>query len=140
MLCVRCVSLGYCPSRWSHLVRDDELSEPLFLIDFKLFVTRYAFRTRLTPDQWLDHLTGLYRDYPGWLRNQCGEEVFLDMTVFEVPHIREWFRDFVRPVPVGVRPRIKASAKERVRAFTTIMRAHFPEEAMMWGVRAANDN
>lgn len=140
MFCLRCISLGFCPKVFSTVFSDSELSRDHFLADFRTFLVRYSFEQRLLPSQWHDHLCGLYRDYRGWIKDREGSEVFLNMEVFEHPNIREWFRDFIRPISPGVHPRLRAETKERVRVFATIMRAHFPEEAMMWGVRAANDN
>lgn len=119
---------------------DEEISREEFIIDFKSFLVAYSFKERLLPSEWHEHVCSLYRDYRGWISDKAGSEVFLEMEVFEVPHIREWFRDFIQPVPPGVQARIRLEARERIRALATIMRAYFPAEAMLWGVRAANDN
>lgn len=139
-MCVGCISRQYCKRLISPIFRDDELRRPFFQTDFRAFLFVYTFKHRLCFSQWHEHLCGLYRDYRGWISDQVGDEVFLDMEVFEHPNIREWFRDYIRPVPLGVRPRLRGESKERVRTLATIMRAYHPEEAMMWGVRAANDN
>jgi len=41
-----------------------------------------------------------------------GRTVFLDMGVFEVPHIRDWFRDFYcTPCPPHITPYVRGEAK-----------------------------
>ena len=139
-LCTNCFVQGYCERAFARIVSDEVLSNASWLIDFKRFLVQYSFAKKLKPGDWQDHLADLYCNYKGWIRGPSGEEIFLDTQAFEIPHIREWFRDFIQPIPQSVRPRIRGSARERVRVLATIMRAHYPVEASLWGVRAANDN
>jgi hypothetical protein len=134
-LCNQCIGLGYCRKLNAHLVSDAELANPEFIRD----VRTAADELCITRDQWRDHLSNLYRDYRGRILDREGNEVFLDMEVFEKasPY---WFRDFcITPRP-GVRPRVRQAARERVRVMATILRAVFPDAAQFWGVCPANDN
>lgn len=140
MFCTECAVEQYCKRLAALVYSDEEIRSHLFQSDFRLFLARYSFREGILFSEWHDHLCGLYRDYHGCIKGRDGSEVYLDLGVFEHEHIREWFRDFIQIVPPGVRPRLRGETKERVRVFATIMRAHFPEEGMMWGIRAANDN
>ena len=122
----------------SKLVNDQELRNGKFLYDSKAS----CFARNKTPEDWIEHVHDLYRDYRGRIIDHEGHEIILNMNVFEVPFIREWFRDFAcTPCLPGVRPRIRTVARPRVRVLLTIIRARFPEEAEHWGSReAANDN
>lgn len=135
-LCPACMSVGYCPKKSVAVVSDDQLSDPDYLRDFKEFV-RFL---DISDCRWLEHLSNLYRDFPGWIVGPEGEEVFLDMEEFERPNIREWFRDFSTPMRDGARPRVREEARERVRILATVLSARYPFDAMLWGVRVANDN
>jgi hypothetical protein len=136
-LCAQCLPLGYCRRLQSKVVSDAELSNPEFIRDLR----GHAYGRGFTRDAWLDKLANFYRDYPGTITDENGTEVMLDMEVFEHPGIRDWLRDFAcTPCPVEVTPRVRREAWERVRVMATILRAHAPEEASQWGVRAANMN
>ncbi|GER05189.1 hypothetical protein JCM17846_28710 [Iodidimonas nitroreducens] len=118
------------------LVSDIQIENPNFLSDLRLFTSELS----ISPDHWLNYLVDAYRDYRGLVVFN-GEEVFLNMEVFETDGIREWFRDWAcAPVPEGVRPRLREESRERIRALATILSTRFPFEASMWGVRAVNDN
>lgn len=135
-LCPACMNGGYCPKKSVAVVGDDKLSDPDYLRDFKEFV-RYL---DVSDFRWHEHLSNLYRDFPGRIVGQDGKEVFLDMEEFERPNIREWFRDFLKPLRDGARPRVREEARERVRILATVLSAHHPFDAMLWGVHVANDN
>ena len=135
--CTDCIFSGYCRKRRSSLVNDGELRNPEFIRD----VRAKANSLNICSDHWLEFLTGLYRDYPGWIMDAGGDEVFLDMEEFELPNIKVWFQEFCcTPCPPHVQPRVRVEARERVRALATILRACFPVEAYFWGRRPANDN
>lgn len=137
MHCYRCLGLGYCPKIRTLIVSDLELSNPEFLRSVRLT----AYRHNISSYQWLDEVYSLYRDYHGWICDERGQEVLLDLEVFETPNIRTWFRDFCcRPLPEGSMPRVRGESKERVRVLATILRARFPVSAATWGVWVANDN
>lgn len=139
-LCYRCLNSGFCAKQKTKVVSDTSLSNPYWLRDFKFFLVLYSYRNKIPPSKWADHLSDLYCRYLGWIAGPGGEEIFLNTEVFELPHIREWFRDFIQIVPNGVTPHVNALAFERVRVMATIMAAHHPISAVMWGVRPANDN
>ncbi|WP_282091456.1 hypothetical protein [Epibacterium ulvae] len=134
-LCPSCMKNGFCRRKAASLVSDDQLNNSEYLRDLKAF----ARRVNLPDCQWHEFLVDLYRDFPGWV-SDGEDEVFLDMEEFERPYIREWFRDFLRPLPDDVQPRVRAEAKERVRIMATLLTAHYPATTMLWGVRAANQN
>ncbi|KCZ93829.1 hypothetical protein [Hyphomonas johnsonii] len=138
--CRECLIAAYCKRLVTPIFVDDELKRPFFQSDLKAFLVRYTYTHGLPPSEWHEHLVDLNRDYRGWYKSGDGREVLLRLSVFEIPHIREWFRDYIQIVPNGVETRLRGESKERVRVLATIMRAYYPEEAMMWGVRAANDN
>jgi len=135
-LCTACMTSGFCPKKSVAVVGDDELNDPDYLRDFKEFV-RFL---DVSDCRWHEYLTDLYKDYPGWIVGPDGKEVFLDMDEFERPNIREWFRDFCTPLRDGAKPRVREEARERVRIFATVLSAHYPFDAMLWGIRVANDN
>lgn len=136
-LCVDCICIGYCIKRSVKLVSNQELANPDFLRDIR----RFALSLDIPYTQWLEYLSDTYRDYPGWVVGPDNQEVMLDMEVFETPGIDYWFRHFCcTPLAEGATPYIKDVAIERVRVLATILRASNPKAALMWGVRAANDN
>lgn len=136
-LCLYCLSNGYCRKLITPLVTDAELADPEFIRDLRNFASRLP----LSYCDWLDGLSDLYKDYPGWIMGPDDKEVMLDMEQFEQPNIQYWFRDFCcTPCPPNVTPRVRKEARERVRVLATILRARFHGDALMWGLRAANDN
>lgn len=142
LLCVSCRLHGYCYRICTQLVTDDELENAQFIRD----VRATALAESIDAAEWHEHVANLYRDYRGWVENSeaksgTQQEVFLDMQVFEVASIREWFRDFCcTPCPDDVMPRVRCEARERVRVLATILRASYPLRASLWGSQTANDN
>lgn len=136
-LCPTCLGVGYCRELNTPLVTDAELADPEFIRDLRNFASGLP----LNCYDWLDGLSDLYRDYPGWIMGPDGQEVLLDMEQFEQPNICYWFREFCcTACPPNVTPRVRKEARERVRVLATILRARFRGDALMWGLRAANDN
>ena len=137
LLCPACRLDGYCSRLVTQIVTDDELNNPEFVRD----VRALAYTLYVEPIDWLDYLDALYQDYRGWISDGSSEEVFLDMEEFDRSYIEDWFERFCcTPCPANVTPRVQERSQERVRIVATILRARFPERAMLWGVRAANDN
>jgi len=137
VFCVNCFTNGYCLKHQAFMATDLDINNPDFLRDLRSYVLSLG----VTCDQWADYLADAYRDYAGRILDAAGQEVFLDMEVFEVPNIRYWFRDWCNtPCPETTVPRIRRETRERVRVLATILRACNPKAALMWGVRAANDN
>lgn len=135
--CPICPCRDYCRQRRTEIVTDTQLDDAEFIRDLRA----HTSSLNVNDEGWRDYLTDCYRDYRGWISDRDGNEVFLDMDELERPSIREWFRDFCcRPCPDHVTPHVRKEAWERVRIVATIMKAKFPAEAIMWGVRAANDN
>ena len=135
-ICTSCICLGYCIKRKSRLVSDREMT-PHFVRDLRM----YAHSLSIPYTAWRDYITDEYRDYEGWVATPSGKETSLDMEVFETDSIQYWFRDFCcTPCPDDIVPYVKDSAPERVRILATILRARNPKAALMWGIRAANDN
>jgi hypothetical protein len=136
-LCIQCLSKGYCPKIQTPIISDEELSNPDFVRDIRNF----ASGLDIDPTYWLETLYNMYCQYPGWIVDRNGQEVFLDLEHFETRFIREWFRDWAcQPIAENVRPRIREESRERIRILGTILKAKYPGSAMMWGVRPANDN
>lgn len=105
--------------------------------------------------RWLDFVLELFARFEGCVVDELGQPVELNTEIFlpsdeEIDRgqasavqvrIRGWFNEtFCACVPAHVTPHIRAEALERFGLVATILRAAFPREAMMWGVRAANDN
>ncbi|MCB1838646.1 MAG: hypothetical protein KDI61_00080 [Alphaproteobacteria bacterium] len=102
----------------TRLVTDAELGDPAFIRSLRGF----CYRLNVSSYQWLDFLTDLYRDYRGCIVDEAGHRVYLDMDVFEIPHIRDWFRDFCcTPCPPHITPYVRGEAKERARVLATIL-------------------
>ena len=134
---MQCYSGGYCKNLQSRIVSDQELANPLFVAHVRQTANELGFEA----SEWLDAVYDLYCEYRGCIVDANGREIFLDLEPFEVPFIREWFRDWAcKPAKCGVRPRVREESRERIRVLATILRARYPERAMMWGVVAANDN
>lgn len=138
--CVPCRLLGYCQRIKTPHVTDDELANPEFVRDLRAT----AYDEGVSDSEWHDHVTDLYRDMRGWVVDEESaheNEVLLDMRNFDIPSIREWFRDWCcEPCPPEVTPRVRPEAKERVRVLATILRGTYPVRASLWGVRPANNN
>lgn len=136
-LCAECIGHGFCKKCESVLVTDTELEDPIF----RRNVQRTAHNLDVSASDWLEHVNDLYREYRGRIVTKNGAEVLLDMECFETSSIREWFRDFVNaPVDADKPSRLRGESKERIRALATILRAHYPVEAMLWTVEVANDD
>lgn len=102
----------------TRLVTDRELADPAFIRALR----DLCYSLNVSSYQWLDFLTDLYRDAHGCIVDESGRTVFLDMDVFEIPHIRDWFRDFCcTPCPPHITPYVRGEAKERVRILATIL-------------------
>ena len=135
LLCLECRILGYCHKKTVKIVSDRELAD----VEFLKRVRATAKALDYSPSEWVEKLSNFYRDFDGAIVDDAGEEVYLDMEVLEAEHIREWFRDWVnKPIPAGVRPRLRQESKERIRVLATILRARFPFDSIQWLV--ANDN
>ena len=137
MFCGCCDVLDYCRNIKSQLVSDSELSDPEFIRD----VRNFAHSLNISSYHWREYLNNLYRDYKGWIEGPDGSEIFLNMRVFEFEHARLWFRQFCcTPTRDHIKPYVRREARGRAKIVATILRASFPDAAMMWGKRAANDN
>lgn len=134
--CMQCIGQGFCPKISVRFVSEQQVKDSDYIRDLKAF----ARRLEISDCAWHEYLTDLYKDYPGWVIGPSGREVFLNMEEFERQGIREWFRDFLRPCPDTVQPRVRREAVERVRILATILSAHCPVQSALWGVRPANDN
>lgn len=140
MVCTKCLRLGFCRRNTVRVVSDAELAQAAFIEDAQVSI---GARLRSSPDniEHIDYLTDLYRDFRGRVIGPDGGEVSLDTELLEGETARSWLREFIRPR--GPRERaayLRSQAKERFRVVATIIRAAFPDDAMMWGVRASNEN
>lgn len=137
MFCGCCDVLDHCRNIKAPLVSDSELNNPEFIRD----VRNFAYSLNISSYHWREHLNNLYRDYKGWIVGYDGKEAFLNMCIFENERHRNWFRDFCcTPTRDRVRPYVRKEARGRAKILATILRATYPQSAMMWGVRPANDN
>ncbi len=135
-LCLRCLSLGVCRVNRAQLVTDQELSDPVF----RNHLNRTARGLDVPDHKWHGHLSDMYRDFNGVIVDADGLTVSLEMDVFETTSIREWFRDWVYNKEYDRAPRLRAESRERVRILGTLIRAHYPAQASLWGKVPANDN
>jgi len=135
--CYHCTRFGFCRNRVARLVTNKELCNPDIIRDIRA----HAYSLFIPYTGWHEYTVNLYRDYRGWICGPDGMEVLLDIDVFEADNIAYWFRAFCcTPCPNDIAPYVREEARERVRVLATILRAHNPKLALMWGVRAANDN
>ena len=134
--CVNCYSAGYCKQISANLVSDSEISNPQFVFDVRVTTSSM----KVSPADWLETIYDLYRDYVGVILDDQGNETFINMEVFEFPHAREWFRDWVCIKPqIRNRIRVRVESRERFRALATIIRAAYPKSTDFWGLSIAND-
>lgn len=157
--CKTYFTLGYDPQQNVSIVTDEELANPFFIND----VLNYAQELRIRPCHWRDYLTDSYANFEGRIIDASGEEVFLDMDVFEIEEdilfandnddgnkdvtaahdaIRDWFDYWLcKPMP-RFSGNLSKLDKERLRVVGAILRATHPNEATLWGLqsKAANDN
>jgi hypothetical protein len=126
---------GYCGAIIIRLVTDDELSQPQFVRGLRATALAMGY----SASEWVDRLSDIYRDFDGVIIDEYGNELMLDLEVFEFEHGRTWFRDQINaPMAEGVSPRLRAESKERLRILGTVLKMVFPREALSW--LAANDN
>ena len=124
--CSLCIIENTCTQ--VRLVTDRELSDPAFIRRLR----DDCYRLSISSYQWLDFLTDQYRDLRGCIVDHTGRTVYLDMEVFEVPHIRDWFRDFCcTPCPPHITPYVRREARERTRVLATILQASYSAASAM---------
>ena len=148
--CAACTCPSLCRRR-ARVVSDLELKNPEFIRD----VREFGRALGKSPGEWLDYVLENYARFDGCIVNQDGRSVLLSTHIFlptdeEVDdgnaglienRMRNWFEEtFVDPTPAHVTPQVRYPGSERFRIVATVLRAAYPVEAMMWGVRAANDN
>ena len=108
-LCPECFLAAYCRRLASRLVSDAELANPDFVRD----VRAYAAGLKGGADRWAGSLIDAYCDYPGTIVDADGREAVLDLSVFDKPGIRYWFRDFCKAVPPGTTPCVRSTRSAR---------------------------
>lgn len=136
-LCADCILTLYCKRNVVEAVREAEVLNPDFIHDVRVF----AYSLGISRDRWINVLSDWLCDFPGRIVGPNGLEVFLDTEVFELPNIRDWFDDTCCTLPSEYGARyVRTEARERFRIMATILKAKFPKKAVLWGVRAANDN
>ncbi len=121
-----------------NLTTDQQLHDINYLIDLKVS----AYFAPANNEQLREFFMDTYRDFKGYVIGFDNEPVWLQTNELEIPHWREWARDFRKlPVP-GAKYRIRCEAFERVRVISTILKMRYPEESKFWGkhIVAANDN
>ncbi|QIG79447.1 hypothetical protein [Stakelama tenebrarum] len=101
------------------VVTDEDINDSDNLRD----VRNYAASLDVGFRSWHAFITEFYRDIPA-IFEKDGEEVFLNMDVFETPCIDYWFRDFCTHVPENVTPRLRKEARQRVLVLASLLKAH----------------
>lgn len=136
-LCADCILRLYCKRNIVEAVREAEVLNPDFIHDVRVF----AYSLSVSRDRWLDSLSDWLCSFLGLIVGPDGKEVELDTELFELPNIRDWFDDTCCTMPSENGARyVRTEARERFRIMATILKARFPHQAVLWGVRAANDN
>lgn len=133
-LCAECYLQGVCRRTYASVVTESELTVP-FVRDLR----RHAHALHIACGQWADFLAESYCNYPGRIVDEAGMEVMLNMDVFEWPGVRYWFRDFCKPAPDHIVPRVRSVSKQRIIVMASILRAIHPAPASLWGRTIAND-
>lgn len=134
-LCEDCTNHALSLRPCVRVVTDEHLQCPAYLADLRAFTSGLG----ILPDDWPDYLSDIYRDFLGFLSNEEGHLVSLNLEHLEV--YREWYRDWVNtPLASGVMPRLQSGSKARIRVLATLLRIAFPDQEEKWGMRAANDN
>ena len=136
-LCSECQSFGYCRKIRTRIVSADELKNHEYVRD----VRATAYRQGVTFRRWRPYVVDKVWEYPGWFAGWDGKPTELDLDVFERPNIEYWFRDFCcKACPPNTKSHVRVEAVPRVIVLATILKALYPNEARLWGVRPANDN
>ena len=150
----------YEPNQSVLIVTNEELQNSLFIND----VLNYAQDLRIAAEDWREYLTSEYARLNVCIIDANGDEVFLDMEVFEIDDellfaandnkeideqirkadkaITNWFENWLcNPTPKFAN-HLTTLDKERLRVVATILRTANPHAAIMWGIqgKAANDN
>jgi len=130
---------GLAPELQEHEMRDEYLRYGFYAKGIIPVVTKrdllnqrvrrniknYAVGLGIPYRQWLEFLTDFYRDAPVIFVDAMGQEVFLDMSVFEdCASIDHWFRDFVVFAPEGKHVVIRKKAMGRVVVLGSLLAAH----------------
>lgn len=136
-LCYACLVSGYCRKLNYKPLTNGELALPELVRDGRAAANAYGF----TQDAWVEEIHNIYRDLKGRFIDDDGNEVFLNMDVFDSPNIRSWFRDNIcKPMNPDLRPVVREATCDRWWVFLSIIRADIGVNAELWGVRPANDN
>ena len=115
----------------------NELDNPLWLSDAKEFIRKLQIsRTKIR-----DYLADGLRDSKVILVELDGKRTHVEFHHLEKSDgddddsdgFEWWYKDWCKPTPPGVTPRLRREARERVRAITTIVRMMFPKETSVWG-------
>lgn len=151
-----CFPLGYCRNNVSIATTEAALTREL-VHDARAFANQLTSSLGLSAGAWPVKLIADYRDFRGIIVSpSTNRETYLDTELlFERPDPinepisewdanddfypcnRRWYRDNLM-TPPGARVRI--DNKPRWSAVISILRATYPAESILWGVRAANDN
>lgn len=120
------------------LVTDAELESGVFVTDVKTF----ASRLRIPRRRFVDWLTDGYRDAEVYIVDEEGNPVDLDFEALEEEdgdevrnRIEDWLKDWLKRPERHFTPRLRVEARERVRLVATLLRAIFPKESVVWGMR-----
>jgi len=153
--------MGYCLNTTAQIVTNEELNNRNFITD----MLTYAQSLNLSPSTCRDYLIDAYAAFEGRIINRNGEEVFIDLELFEVDDdvlfeplsvggaakqvsvannsIRQWFDYWLCGAIIpNERTELSPMTRERFRVIATILKADNPQEAQFWGIKnkAANDN
>lgn len=102
------------------VVTDRELSNPKFIREMR----NYAASLDVPYMQIRDFITTWYARAPVLFHDHLDREVMINTAWLETPSFDYWARDFCKPVPMMVRPRIRIEARNRAGAFCSLLRAH----------------
>lgn len=149
--CLAICRVRFPPTHFVPLVSDLDIANPDFIRDLREFTARFGLKA----SEWRKTLVELYSRFDGLIIDATWRRIYLSFEPLEATEheifegngalaesrIQDWFEDTLcKPCPDGVTPYVRCEARERFRVVGTILRAAYPHESMMWGVRAANDN
>ena len=151
-VCLRCGGRhGDRPQQFCQLVTARQLANPEFVRDVRNFAASKRLPRARLLDTFLEALARVDAcfinedGHPITLRFDCllptDQDIDRGRGKIIEARIQNWLEEtFTVPVPSHVTPHVRVEARERFRVIATILRAAYPQHAMMWGVRAANDN
>lgn len=155
-LCTACVIYGFCRKKYSPIVIDAELNNPVFVGNVRQHCYKLTKQHQLTPSKWHNFVIDLLRDAKVTIIDRKGLETLIDISVFEASdiqidtdtehqvreRIRGWFKaTCCTPIHSYNQLHVRREARPRFITLASVICAAFPDDAITWPrILAANDN